>query len=55
MSGFDISWFFFCLKFDDDSGNDSDDLERLGKRRRFDDVFIEKRRERRLWEENRWL
>lgn len=38
---------------DDESGNDSDDSERSGKRRRFDDASIEKRRERRLWEENR--
>lgn len=55
MSGFDISWSPFNLKSDDDSGNDSDDSERSGKRRRFDDASIEKRRERRLWEENRWV
>ncbi|ESO91700.1 hypothetical protein LOTGIDRAFT_206668 [Lottia gigantea] len=38
---------------DDDSGNDSDTSERSGKRRRFDDEAIEKRREKRLWVENR--
>lgn len=44
-----------CFQSDDDSGNDSDDSERSGKRRRFDDASIEKRREKRLWEENRYI
>ncbi|KAK6190381.1 hypothetical protein SNE40_002263 [Patella caerulea] len=38
---------------DDDSGNESDTSERSGKRRRFDDEALERRREKRLWLENR--
>ncbi|CAG2187763.1 CDC45 [Mytilus edulis] len=38
---------------DDDSGNDSDTSERSGKRKRFDDEAIEKRRDKRIWDENR--
>ncbi|VDI05941.1 cell division control protein 45, partial [Mytilus galloprovincialis] len=37
---------------DDDSGNDSDTSERSGKRKRFDDEAIEKRRDKRIWDEN---
>ena len=40
---------------DDDSGNESDSSERSGKRKRFDDEAIERRREKRLWEEQRCL
>ena len=46
--------FFLFLQSDDDSGNDSDSSERSGKRKRFDDEAIERRREKRLWEEQRY-
>ena len=45
----------FLLQSEDDSGNDSDSSERSGKRKRFDDEAIEKRREKRLWDENRFV
>ncbi|XP_074641987.1 cell division control protein 45 homolog [Tubulanus polymorphus] len=38
---------------DDDSGNESEGSEASGKKRRFDEDAIEKRRAKRLWEENR--
>lgn len=38
---------------DKDSGNDSDGSETSRKRKRFDDAVIERRMERRKWEENR--
>ncbi|XP_013383421.1 cell division control protein 45 homolog [Lingula anatina] len=38
---------------DEDSGNESDTSEPSGKRRRFDEAALEKRRERRLWEEKK--
>ena len=38
---------------DDDSGNDSDASDQAGKRRRFDEDALEKRRDKRLWTENR--
>lgn len=38
---------------DDDSGNDSDGSEPSGKRQRFDADKLERRREKRLWEEKR--
>jgi len=37
----------------EDSGNDSDTSESSRKRKRFDDAAIERRMERRKWEENR--
>ena len=43
------------MQSEDDSGNDSDSSERSGKRKRFDDEAIEKRREKRLWDENRFV
>jgi len=46
----------FILNFmfqSEDSGNDSDTSESLRKRKRFDDAAIERRMERRKWEENR--
>ena len=47
-------YLFLYLQSDDDSGNDSDSSERSGKRKRFDDDAIERRRNRRVWEENRY-
>ncbi|XP_071094476.1 cell division control protein 45 homolog [Haliotis cracherodii] len=38
---------------DEDSGNESDSSERSGKKRRFDEAAIDRRREKRLWTENR--
>ena len=38
---------------EDESGNESDDSSQSGKRRRFDDNYIEKKREKRLWNEAR--
>lgn len=39
----------------DDSGNDSDSSESSQKRKRYDDATIERRIERRKWEENRFI
>lgn len=39
----------------DDSGNDSDSSESSQKRKRYDDATIERRIERRKWEENRFV
>ncbi|XP_033747411.1 cell division control protein 45 homolog isoform X3 [Pecten maximus] len=38
---------------DDESGNESDDSEKSGKRKRYDDDYLEKKRLKRLWNEER--
>ncbi|XP_064612801.1 cell division control protein 45 homolog [Liolophura sinensis] len=44
----------FCdEESEDDSGNESDSSDRLGKKQRFDDEAIERRRKKRQWEENK--
>ncbi|KAK3576694.1 hypothetical protein CHS0354_024303 [Potamilus streckersoni] len=55
LVAFDVDALCACkiLQSEDESGNDSDSSDRSVKRKRFDDEAIEKRRERRLWEENR--